>query len=328
MHSSFRYQDLFRYRSVWMGVAILWVVLYHSSINLAWITWLKSFGYGGVDIFFFASGLGCYYSLRNNSNPFLFMVRRFKRIFPSYYLVLFFWLIINIFAFQIVFTPVEFLSNLFCTGSFCGADHQFNWYISGVWLSYLLAPFLAPYIDHSTGLQRVFPVVILFLISITFLPFSWNMSLTFTRLPLFYIGMLFAKSAQTKSGITFREITIWLLSLIIGTAFLFFCHINISNHLSDWGLYWYPFILIVPGLCILISLLCIQIERLSHGPITFLSNIGACSFELYLIHITAFDFIEKSRLQPQNNILWYITIIACCLLAVLLRKSLLYFMND
>lgn len=323
-----QYRDIFKYRSVWMGIAILWVTVYHSSLSLSWILPWKVLGYGGVDIFFFASGLGCYYSLHKQSDPFLFMAKRLKRILPPYYFVLVFWLSIHIFVFQISFTPVEILSNLFCTGTFCGADHQFNWYVSGVWLSYLLAPLFVSYIDRSTGLRRVFPVIVLFLISVTFLPFSWNMSLSFTRLPIFYIGMLFSKSAQEKNSIAFRKAVGWIFLSIVGTTFLLFCNENVSNHLSDWGLYWYPFIFIVPGLCMLISLLCVLIQRYSRWPIYLFSNIGTCSFELYLIHITIFSFFDQGYLPQTNNILWCAIIIFCCLFAVLLRKFIHHFIHN
>ena len=71
-------RDTFKYRSIWMGFAILWVVFYHINIpiNNTPIFFLKTFGYGGVDIFIFASGIGCYYSYLRDRSPLDFIKRR------------------------------------------------------------------------------------------------------------------------------------------------------------------------------------------------------------------------------------------------------------
>lgn len=47
-----RVQEVGKYRSAWMGVAILWVVLFHMEVTLPWIHLQSLFkmGYGGVDI--------------------------------------------------------------------------------------------------------------------------------------------------------------------------------------------------------------------------------------------------------------------------------------
>lgn len=187
---SIRYQDLFKFRSVWMGFAILWVVLFHSAINLSWLAEWKTFGYGGVDIFFFASGLGCYYSLQKQPEPSLFLCKRIKRIVPPYFLVLVIWLALQLFLFRTPMRPVELLSNFLCTGTFSGAENQFNWYISGVWPSYLLAPFFVSFLDRVPRFQRLFLVVVLILFSLSFLSSSWNLMSFASRLPIFCIGML------------------------------------------------------------------------------------------------------------------------------------------
>lgn len=50
-----------------MGIAILWIVLYHSNINFGathyffFFDAIKSVGYGGADLFFFLSGFGLVY---------------------------------------------------------------------------------------------------------------------------------------------------------------------------------------------------------------------------------------------------------------------------
>ena len=60
------YRNLTKYRNVWMALAALWILYYHVSLptfGCALLHTAKNYGYGGVDIFVFASGLGCYHSL-------------------------------------------------------------------------------------------------------------------------------------------------------------------------------------------------------------------------------------------------------------------------
>lgn len=320
---SIRYQDLFKFRSVWMGFAILWVVLFHSAINLSWLVKWKTFGYGGVDIFFFASGLGCFYSLQKNSSPSAFLARRMKRILPAYYVILALWLFLQIAVYHTSITALEILSNVLCTGVFSGLPNQFNWYVSGVWISYLSAPFLVPFINKSNRLRRLLLLFLLFLGSFTFLHTGWNAMLTSSRLPLFYLGMLFAREAQEHDTIKGTSLIGCIVFSVVGAVVLLFCYSSANETLANLGMWWYPFILITPGLCLALSLLCLLIQRVCHWPIAVFQHIGNCSFEFYLTHLTVFSVITycttKGIFFP-NNTFWCLIILICGLLAVMLRK--------
>lgn len=237
---SVRYQDLFRYRSVWMGIAILWVACFHTSINWPWFLDWKVAGYGGVDIFFFASGLGCYYSLQRDPDPAHFLAKRLKRILPAYYPVLFLWLALQLFVFRSGINLLEILSNLLCTGTFCGADHQFNWYVSGVWLSYLLAPFLFFFVNNFSSRSRLLLVPFLFLLSLPFLPSEWGLISLMDRLPVFSLGFLFGKKAQEQPNIQSHSIIVWFVLSVIGAFLWWFSYHYMVPALTQFGLWWYP----------------------------------------------------------------------------------------
>lgn len=59
------YKIISTYRTQLMGVAMLWVVLFHAtfSINNP-LQGVKAIGYGGVDIFLMLSGMGLYFSYK------------------------------------------------------------------------------------------------------------------------------------------------------------------------------------------------------------------------------------------------------------------------
>ena len=55
-----------KYRDTWVGIAMLWIVFFHLDIDIGnkVLSLIKLFGYGGVDICLFCSGIGCYNSLK------------------------------------------------------------------------------------------------------------------------------------------------------------------------------------------------------------------------------------------------------------------------
>ncbi|MBQ8047212.1 MAG: acyltransferase family protein [Prevotella sp.] len=75
-----------QHRTGIMGIAMLCIMLFHQS----WI-WGKVhvlfflfhvYGHWGVDIFFFVSGFGLYYSLNKNGSALAFYKRRLLRLLP------------------------------------------------------------------------------------------------------------------------------------------------------------------------------------------------------------------------------------------------------
>ena len=74
-------KEAIKYRKIWMGFAILWIVFFHFGYKLPDpFSVIQSSGYSGVDIFFFASGIGCYLSYSRDKNAAAFLKRRFIKI--------------------------------------------------------------------------------------------------------------------------------------------------------------------------------------------------------------------------------------------------------
>lgn len=133
----------------------------------------------------------------------------------------------------------------------------------------------------------------------------------------------FARAAQEQETIKKRTVGCWIVLSLAGAVLLELCYRYFPASLTDFGMWWYPFILITPGLCLALSLLCLLIQRVCHWPVAVFQHIGNCSFEFYLTHLTVFSVITycttKGIFSP-NNTFWCLTILICGLLAVLLRK--------
>lgn len=287
------YKDLLRYRQAWLGVGLLWIILSHLPINCVLLSYITSIGYGGVDICFFASGIGCFYSLSSEPNALSFMKRRLKRLVPTYLIFIIVWLVYQYicgnFGFQMA------IGNLLAVQDFTGHPNAFNWYISAILLFYILAPYFKGVADQASPMGKIFFLVFLVIFSVPF----WRANtyiITITRLPVFYLGMLFADMCKKNKQIRRREIAGMAIAFILGLVFIFYVLFFARQHLWDYGLYWYPFILITPPLCLAISYLSMVLERakITKRIVAFISLCGDYSFELYLVHVLVFAIIKAS----------------------------------
>src|SRR5574344_1539362 len=80
--------DISRYRKPLMGMAILFVMLFHIPMHHWCLMYpVSNIGNYGVDIFLFLSGIGLWYSWENNNSLKRFFHRRFWRVYPEYFIV-------------------------------------------------------------------------------------------------------------------------------------------------------------------------------------------------------------------------------------------------
>lgn len=282
------YNEAMKYRSAWMGVAILWVILFHANFSIPHTGKLALYGYGGVDVFFFASGIGCRHSLNRNKDFLAFFKKRLKRIMPTYLIFLAGWTVYKILSGGMTFQ--EILGNLFCCGYICGMDNQFNWYMDALWIFYLIAPWLFLYAEKNAESNKKlgFMFVFLTIFSMVFINNSvWIIIVT--RLPVFFMGMVFDIRGEQGKTITCRGFLVLLVCMILGFVLLSLFYRYAPQYLWVYGLDWYPFILITPGLCCLISVVLKYLKGLG----TILSKAGEISFEIYLLHIPFLDVFQK-----------------------------------
>lgn len=283
--------DLMRYRGIWLGMAMLWIMLAHSGLRLpsALFEYLKMFGYGGVDLCLFASGAGCYFSLDADPDGLRFLKRRVLRLAPAYLCFCTVWC-----GFCVCFQGMngrEVLGNLLGIQYLTGLPGGMNWYIGGLVVYYLLAPYLKSLADRA-GSLRAQAVVICVMLLFT-LPFweSDRFIILVTRIPVFYAGMLFARQCSLGKQIGRKGIVLFLLGTAAGFGLLFAALRFLPDVMWAHGWYWYPFLLITPGLCILISLAAMKLETGKPGRwlMKLPTLIGRNSFEVFLVHVPLFE---------------------------------------
>ena len=85
-----RQNGISEYRAELMAISMLAILLTHlkASFGVYALDRVALLCQGGVDVFLFLSGFGLYYSGMKSDNPLRFYSKRFKRIFPSFWVVM------------------------------------------------------------------------------------------------------------------------------------------------------------------------------------------------------------------------------------------------
>lgn len=318
-----------------MGVAILWVAFFHLPLRtgVEALDFFLDSGYGGVDFFVFFSGFGLFYSLKKSDDGeghldiLSYIKRRALRLLPSYIPFIIVWMILKKIFHRIYITEV--FGNLTMTGWWNDDPNQFNWYIDLLLLLYILAPFLYALISKASRkvLTGVCLILVSFMVGISF--FHHVQTQAMSRLPLFIMGMLLASlgecseasqspretstpSASDHEYTSLLKPWLYLIPIIPGIALLYYFKVQVVWDRWSYGLYWYPFILIVPGVSFLLCKLAAAQDRniITSKINRFMELLGDASFEIFLIHVGLFELLQVNGATYPTAFWWLMFIIA------------------
>lgn len=318
-------KEVIKYRKIWMGFAILWVIFFHFGYKPPDpLAALQSSGYSGVDIFFFASGIGCYLSYSRDKNAAAFIKRRFIRIMPTYFVFIVIWCAYKVITDGMDFTTV--LGNIFCVQDLTGKDGSFNWYFGAMWIFYLLTPYFVAVADK---IKKPAGCILFCLLLVLFsFPF-WNVKaliIIVTRMPVYFLGMYLAKrSLESDEKISLKFMLIATVLSIISMAAFIVCYFKLHDELWNYGLWWYPFIITAPTICLYLSFICKQLEKKSAGRniLKAFSFIGSYTFELFLVHMFVFKEVSSMIMERQPNhviAIWFAALIPVAIGAAILYQ--------
>ena len=314
-----RFETIFKHRRSIMAAAICMILLYHNKGALpdSALKMAAGYFYGGVDLFFFVSGFGCFFSWQKRPDAAAFLRRRAARILPVYLPFVLVWIIVEALGDGIGFSAA--LANLFGVHGFLDIVPAFNWYVSGMWLSYLLTPWLAPLAARcDTRFKAIGAVLVLLVFSMAF----WGDTqfiIIVTRLPVFFVGMLFAAESRRRETLRKAELVLLLALIPVGAALLWESPKFFPDRIWSHGLAWYPLLLVAPGLCALIAAVSEGLRRFGAGRAVNRAAdfLGGLTFEIYLVHFWA---LEKPL--PLFLLLTVLYTAALCGASMLVRKAL------
>ncbi len=299
-----------------MGIAILWIMFYHlpDHNSLPVLGFLQDTGYGGVDLFILLSGFGCWFSLNRDGDILRFFGKRLKRLLPAYLPFILIWMLIRFVTYQLYMT--EIFGNLTMTGWWNGAGNQFNWYVDAIVFFYLLAPYICLLLKRSKKplLCAFLLIIFSFAVSIAFM--HGLLLIAMSRLSLFVLGAFLGRLTEelnspsgqlpdSENGKSLRRFlsgplfpAVLNLAALSGFALLYY-FLRLQDRFDKWhyGLWWYPFFLIAPGLSADLAYLsekALQSRFFSLFARLF-AALGRSSFEIFLIHLFLFETAAAYR---------------------------------
>ena len=298
--------NVLAYRSHIMLFSALWILCCHSVSIMGTEQWtflqmfkpLIAFGWGGVDIFLFLSGLGIGLSLSKRPQFNSFFSKRFNRIFYSFFIIVTIVHIANqtsTIDYILDTTTLSYWLPLFginATNSF--------WYISAAFAFYLLS---YPYYNLFFYKKPLLSTIIISLIGlICYKLLFGKIDFFLARIPIYFIGMYSSKFVCQS----FKSTPFILLSIIAYSAMSLIAWKFGGLTLSSTGLNFIFFIFITPGLVFLLSSFFKFLDNMKWGKYlnkTF-NILGNYSLEIYLVHWGLLCMMKEF----EWNINWFIFI--------------------
>jgi peptidoglycan/LPS O-acetylase OafA/YrhL len=260
-----------------------------------------------VDSFLFLSAFGLCYSLKKNTVK-RFYLNRFKRIIPTWWVVLFLIHIIGIIvgskfdSFDYPHSAVDMFYWYTGLGYFFNTCN-YEWFIPTLLLFYLLTPVVYR-LSRNQVLVLILlsiPLILLYKES-EVLPY---LSIAITRIPSFLLGVLFFKDLEQK------KYNLFLITCIIlcmyASAFSFFWKVPTVIQAA-------PLLPIIIGLFGLI----LSLKYIRYLDV-FLAFVGSVSLAFYLIHGHGRPQFILSHIIKDSGMLVLGAFILCLVLSYLLH---------
>jgi len=303
-----------QYRDELKGIAILWVVFFHAQECGGFLWYVQRIGYGGVDIFFFLTGYGLARSLRKSDDLREYWRRRLWRILPSYLPFILIWSLAMFPGYQL--STVQAIrsaaGNWLGLGYWFNVPKSFNWYISALLMFLLLAPLFYGFMARSHRPWLTVLIQLSIVAGLGLCCVGLDQYMAVSRLPIFILGIAFSMEWRPALSLAAKRI-FYALSLALGLFLVTFCHARYPELLLPYGMYWHPFVLITPPLCVLLSY-CFHKARKTRFLFTPLKVFGQASFEIYLVNIWLVELAKKHALS--GYVQWVILCMTCLGLGV------------
>ena len=296
--------NISKYRTHIMGVAMLWIMWFHSAFGGGGevLHFIHNIGFYGVDVFLLVSGLGLYFSMRKSKSIGEFYKKRAVRILPAYLIVTVCWY--AFFKTDVSFTDklLSILGVNYFRGNIHGRPEYFDWFLPTLFVLYLLTPLYDKLFQRATVKWKftLLSMMISPILCIIFYHTGQQVLYGSTvRIAVFLVGywigwFLYEKKEESKGS--------WMVHLPLlfcGIALVYYIQTYVKNPTVFWGLNCYPALLVAPALCALLGALFNLMEKYLRivGKILLIPFYicGKYSLEIYLFHQRLMEFCQNEK---------------------------------
>ena len=235
------FQLLSKYRGAIMGLAAIWILIFHEWIQLSTTPpeggfdlisnlerYIKAIGFCGVDIFLMLSGIGLTFAIKKDSLG-KFYYRRLRRILLPFLTMAVIRCSLEHWGMQ------NFIGNVTGWKFYTMNMYSFLWFVPAICTLYLFFPLYYKLFSKPENkiLFTLGAIGIWMILTMLFRDKMRNDLFGFTnRIPVFLIGVLFGWMTQNKKEIVFTAQT-WITITV--TLFLGFYLAFLANF-RGWGL--------------------------------------------------------------------------------------------
>lgn len=317
------------YRGAIMGLAMLWVMLFHAyqfQFQITILDVLKEYGFLGVDVFILLSGMGLCRSLLDHEGQtrVAFYRKRLQRVLPAY------WIVVGIYSLYLFISQKISLSTIFWNVStlyyWFHIPDCFNWYIPAILVFYLIAPYYVTALKKSKYKEAI--TLLSFVCSYLVYRLAITINLDYMvdfifRIPAFAVGILAGFYLVEKTPFSAILSRYAIPSLICG-LFLLFLKRSAVFYIHPC----YIFNLFNLTLCLIIGFI---LSKMGKNILNrFLALIGSYTLEIYLLNVVItreyFTFCSTISLMQRNVVFAYAILYCANLLgAIGLKKITQYF---
>lgn len=299
-----KFEDLSKYRGELMGLAILFVILFHIGMPQSNFFYpLRRLGNIGVDMFLFVSGMGLWFSWTRSrlgkkldgngamgirQATIRFFKHRYKRIYPVWIIVAsVFYIGKYVEAPGSGYSPdiPNLIANVLFNWSFWRIDDLTFWYVPATMMLYIFAPGYMELVRERPT-YRWLPVAFIILAAmVRYVPLIHNsvghLEIFFSRIPIFFIGINAGKWVMEKR--TLEKGSIWMIVIIFAMSLWLCLQLEYIGHRR------FPLflerIVYIPLTVTALLLECKLIAVMPKNINRVLTMLGTISLEIYLIHI-------------------------------------------
>lgn len=303
MNRELRLGNISKYRGELMGFAIIIVMLFHVSLsrNSPWFG-LRRMGNLGVDIFFFLSGIGLWYSWTKQQCYRHFYLNRALRIYPAWLIIAGYYYIsrfrVGHSSYALPFggtgdaiadSYIDLAGDILFNWDFWLYDELTFWYVPATMMMYIFAPLYMQLLRKERTFQWL-----------TVLPLMWciimmyvvpvhkavgHIEIFWSRIPIFMLGINCAEAVRQKQ--TLGKHTWWMILGFFALS-LWACVWLEQNRHGKFPLYTERMLYIVMAITT-IFIMSEIFDKLENCRLKFLNNffawVGGISLEIYLLHV-------------------------------------------
>lgn len=278
--------NISRFRAELMGIAIVLIVLFHVPLS-RWSPFFGLYRMGnvGVDVFFFLSGVGLWFSWVKTPSAAHFYRRRLLRIMPAWLVMSSLFYVPDFFCTQKYSSSIlDVVLDVTVNWDFWRRDELTFWYIPATMMLYLFAPAYMSLVRKHPDYRWLTVAMIAWCFIVQYVrpvhAAVGHLEIFWSRVPIFFIGINFGEWVRQKREL--EGTSVWLLLL------LFAMTLSSCVYMEQVFHYRFPIFLerlmYIPMTVSGLILLTICLGRLGRGSLAALSFVGSLSLEIYLIH--------------------------------------------